>query len=124
MAQPSAPHLRSLYRRILRELPSRPATSPSPLQRRLRSQFESSPSSPLETTNPSLDAIEQITQYLQAQRTYTTLVERYNPGMNMTEEERVRLSARRIGMELPKGLEEVLGRVQGGDGGKDDEGKS
>lgn len=32
---------------------------------------------------------------------YATLIERYNPGMGMSEEERVRLSARRIGMNLP-----------------------
>lgn len=32
---------------------------------------------------------------------YTTLVERYNPGMDMSDEERVRLSARRVGMNLP-----------------------
>lgn len=30
-----------------------------------------------------------------------TLLERYNPGMGMDEAERVRLSARRIGVELP-----------------------
>lgn len=29
------------------------------------------------------------------------MLERYNPGMGMDEAERVRLSARRIGMELP-----------------------
>jgi len=28
-------------------------------------------------------------------------VERYNPGMDMSDEERVRLSARRVGMNLP-----------------------
>jgi ATP synthase assembly factor FMC1 len=32
---------------------------------------------------------------------YVTLIERYNPGMGMSEEERVRLSARRVGMNLP-----------------------
>lgn len=32
---------------------------------------------------------------------YATLLERYNPGMNMDEEERVRLTARRVGMDLP-----------------------
>ena len=40
-------------------------------------------------------------QYIQAQRMYNTLVERYNPGMGMNEEERVRLTARRVGMDLP-----------------------
>jgi hypothetical protein len=32
---------------------------------------------------------------------YVTLVERYNPGMGMSDEERVRLTARRVGMNLP-----------------------
>ena len=34
---------------------------------------------------------------------YVTLLERYNPGMNMDEEDRVKLSARRVGMEMPEG---------------------
>ena len=33
---------------------------------------------------------------------YATLLERYNPGMSMDEEERVRLTARRVGMDLPE----------------------
>lgn len=48
---------------------------------------------------------------------YATLVERYNPGMNMNEEERVRLTARRVGMDLPA---EFLTNKSGGagDGGQ------
>jgi len=53
---------------------------------------------------------EQFVQYVQAQRTYATLLERYNPGMGMTEEERVRLSARRVGMNLPVEFEEGNGQ--------------
>lgn len=45
---------------------------------------------------------------------YATLLERYNPGMNMDEEERVRLTARRVGMELPE--EFSYGAMDGGDG--------
>lgn len=33
---------------------------------------------------------------------YATLLERYNPGMSMTEEDKVRLTARRVGMDLPE----------------------
>lgn len=47
---------------------------------------------------------------------YATLLERYNPGMNMDEEERVRLTARRVGMELP---EEFLSGGEQGSGGKE-----
>ena len=36
---------------------------------------------------------------------YATLLERYNPGMSMEEEERVRLTARRVGMDLPEEYE-------------------
>jgi hypothetical protein len=32
---------------------------------------------------------------------YATLLARYNPGMDMDQEERVRLTARRVGMDLP-----------------------
>ncbi|KAG5918930.1 hypothetical protein E4U42_006704, partial [Claviceps africana] len=45
---------------------------------------------------------EQLVAYLRAQRLYVSLLERYNPGMDMDEEERVRLTARRVGMDMPK----------------------
>ena len=32
---------------------------------------------------------------------YATLLERYNPGMTMEDEERTILTARRVGMEMP-----------------------
>ena len=45
---------------------------------------------------------EQYIQYIKAQRMYVTLLERYNPGMSIDEEEKVRLTARRVGMDLPE----------------------
>jgi ATP synthase assembly factor FMC1 len=51
---------------------------------------------------------------------YATLLERYNPGMNMEEEERVRLTARRVGMELPEVFTHVgSGQGEGGGGKKE-----
>lgn len=98
MALNSADKLRALYRAFLREMPARPVLSKAraPLHLRLREHFK--------PTNPSEQAIAQAEQYLayvRAQRTYVTLLERYNPGMGMDEEERVRLTARRVGMDLP-----------------------
>lgn len=101
-------HVRSLYRRVLRELPPRTQalssrTSPrSSLHNSIRAHF----STPLkdsssEYTLARRQETEQFIQYLKAQRTYGTLLERYNPGTGMDEEERVRLTARRVGMELP-----------------------
>lgn len=107
MATPSK--LRSIYRSFLRELPSRPLSqhSRSPLQLRIRETIASASRTPIEQA-------EQFLQYVKAQRMYATLLERYNPGMNMDEEERVKLTARRVGMDLPEeyyaGAEEGSGK--------------
>jgi ATP synthase assembly factor FMC1 len=106
----AAPQIRSLYRRLLRELPIPPTAPtrtlhqklsvPSTLQQHIRATTQS----PIHETRlqSQLQQAEQFTQYIQAQRTYLALIERYNPGMGMSEEERVRLSARRVGMDLPE----------------------
>ncbi|KAI4620004.1 hypothetical protein J4E83_005238 [Alternaria metachromatica] len=116
MAQPATPQILSIYRRLLRELPSTPQltrtqhqklSAPSKLQQRIRSTL--SQANPNTSTQSQLQQAEQFIQYVQAQRMHSTLLERYNPGMGMTEEERVRLSARRVGMNLPVEFEEEGG---------------
>ncbi|TLD29140.1 hypothetical protein PspLS_03471 [Pyricularia sp. CBS 133598] len=103
-ANPTA--IRSLYRSFLRALPARQhilSNDPTPLHKTLRSQFRQ-PSAGADKQQPTPRSIEQARQYaayFAAQRTYTALLERYNPGMGMDEEERVRLTARRVGMDLP-----------------------
>lgn len=92
----SASHLRSLYRSLLRELPHRPLSTPSPIQQRIRTTFCDA------NAPPQVEEAKQYIQYVKAQRMYATLLERYNPGMGMDEEERVRLTARRVGMDLPQ----------------------
>ncbi|EED16774.1 Ras guanyl-nucleotide exchange factor RasGEF, putative [Talaromyces stipitatus ATCC 10500] len=93
---------RQLYRALLRELPRRHISLPSsssttsPLKQRFRTQFERST-----TSIHSIQRVEQFVQYAKAQRMYATLLARYNPGMDMDQEERVRLTARRVGMDLP-----------------------
>lgn len=98
MSSSTAPRLRALYRSFLRELPPRPILSktPSPLHQRLREHFR-----PEKAPEQAVAQAEQYLAYIRAQRTYVTLLERYNPGMGMDEEERVRLTARRVGMNLP-----------------------
>ncbi|KAL7816210.1 hypothetical protein V8C26DRAFT_97760 [Trichoderma gracile] len=113
--------LRSLYRSLLRELPPRPILSSprTPLHHRIRSSFAvavDSPSSPSPSSAPApapasksaapadqhqVDLGHQLVAYLRAQRMYVTLIERYNPGMDMDQTERIRLTARRVGMDLP-----------------------
>ncbi|KAK2865265.1 hypothetical protein FQN49_003748 [Arthroderma sp. PD_2] len=91
---------RSIYRAILRELPPRPRSSPSPLQTKIRQHLSTAPADK-NAARAQLEEAEQFTQYIKAQRQYTVLLERYNPGADMDQEERVRLSARRVGMNLP-----------------------
>lgn len=99
MSGQHAPQLRSIYRSILRELPSRPISKPTPVHQRIRSAFKAPSTSDMQHT--ILEAQQYIT-YLRSQRMYATLLERYNPGMGVDEEERVRLTARRVGMDLPE----------------------
>jgi hypothetical protein len=110
---------RHLYRALLRELPRRPLSSPSPLKLRFRERFQSPPkeisSSPLQHQQ-ELERADQFVRYARAQRMYATLVERYNPGMDMDQEERVRLSARRVGMNLPIEVESNNNNNEGGEG--------
>jgi ATP synthase assembly factor FMC1, mitochondrial len=112
MTQPQA-HLRSLYRSILRELPSRPLTAPpSPLHSRIRASFTEPARDPSpEYSLRQRQQAEQFIQYVKAQRNYITLLERYNPGMTMDDEDRIRLTARRVGMNLP--IEFQMGKQPG-----------
>ncbi|KAJ5893409.1 hypothetical protein N7495_005100 [Penicillium taxi] len=113
-------------------LPGHKCSTPSPLHRRLRELFRaeqtststllseitstSTSSSSSESAVPKpfsvpstaeeytirIQEAEQLAQYAKAQRTYSLLLERYNNGMNMDEEERIRLTARRVGFDLPE----------------------
>ncbi|KAJ5219262.1 uncharacterized protein N7498_001361 [Penicillium cinerascens] len=87
-----------------------------PLHQRIRAVFRSeqepttSDSTALPFSLPKTDEeralriqeADQLAQYARAQRTYSALLERYNPGMSLDEEEKVRLTARRVGMDLPE----------------------
>lgn len=106
---------RTTYRALLRELPRRNLKTPSPLHQQLRAIFRSSPvtssqSNALPFSIPKTDEertlrvqeADQFAQYARAQRVYSDLLERYNPGMSMDEEEKIRLTARRVGFDLPE----------------------
>ena len=93
---------RSIYRSILRELPQRPISSPSPLKLYIRSSLINPPARSRKSVEQQLQELEQFVQYSKAQRVYATLLERYNPGMSMDEEERVKLTMKRVGMDAPE----------------------
>ncbi|KAL7924213.1 hypothetical protein ACQKWADRAFT_287621 [Trichoderma austrokoningii] len=105
----SPANLRSLYRSLLRELPPRPilASPRTPIHNRIRSSFtETSSASSTHDAEHQAQLAHQAVTYLRAQRMYVALVERYNPGMEMPQDERIRLTARRVGMDLPAGKKE------------------
>ncbi|RDA86669.1 hypothetical protein CP532_5036 [Ophiocordyceps camponoti-leonardi (nom. inval.)] len=111
MPKPSSAYLRHLYRSLLRETPRhRPLLSspPAPLQTYLRAGFTSSSSSS-PTTRPSTAVTEQLLVYLRSQHRYAALLERYNPGLYMDQDERLRLSARRVGLRLPASYDPLEG---------------
>lgn len=97
---------RSTYRAILRELPRRPLSKPSPLHLRIREIFRQ-PATAAEAElaeqerEMRIAEAAQLAQYARAQRTYSALLERYNPGMSLDEQEKIRLTARRVGLDLP-----------------------
>ena len=100
--------LRALYRRLLRELPSptprHKLSHPSPVQRRIRSSIADAQSPALGSVQAQdrIDRAEQLVRYVRAKNTYEALLKRYNPGIAMSEKERLRLTARRVGLHMPE----------------------
>ncbi|KAK9472640.1 uncharacterized protein V1510DRAFT_416486 [Dipodascopsis tothii] len=58
-------------------------------------------------TERARDAAE-VLAYLKSQRTYKYLLDKYNPTATLEDHERVRLTARRVGLDLPKDIERRL----------------
>lgn len=102
----------STYRALLRELPRRQLSSPTPLHQRIRALYrmplsaQTDPDAAQTELHQRLHEAEQMALYARAQRSYAALVERYNPGMTMDEKEKIRLTARRVGWDLPVEVEE------------------
>lgn len=99
-------------------------SNPTPLQKRIRTHF-----SPSETSTTTIEGnnkrerkiqlAQQILTYTRAQRTYVELLERYNPGWtDVDQQERVRLTARRVGMDMPITVDQQQQQNQG-NGGKE-----
>ncbi|KZO95638.1 hypothetical protein CALVIDRAFT_538034 [Calocera viscosa TUFC12733] len=91
----------SLYRSLLREL-RKSAVTPRPSRSKaiishLRLLFTSESLTPQEREK---DAQNTLT-FLRSQRTHKDLLQRYNPLSDLTPEERVRATARRVGLDTP-----------------------
>ncbi|KAM9897284.1 hypothetical protein OXX80_008897 [Metschnikowia pulcherrima] len=49
-----------------------------------------------------LHNLQNVTAYLKNQRVYNELLERYNPGLTMSQEDNVRKTAHRVGLSIPE----------------------
>ncbi|TID15789.1 hypothetical protein CANINC_004318 [Pichia inconspicua] len=49
-----------------------------------------------------IEHVTNITTFLDSQREYVELLERYNPGISMKQTDKVRKTARRVGLEVPE----------------------
>ena len=95
---------KTLYRTLLRELPpiSQKRTY---LHARLRNSISSSSGGGEKKEKDKQLLGQQLATYLRAQRTYATLLERYNPSLGLRgddDDNRVRMSARRVGLDMPE----------------------
>lgn len=87
---------RGLYREFRRVSQLGQGTAPDFLNM-LRTSFSK------EATPKELHDASEILLFMRSQRTYNDLLERYNPGATMTQAERTRLTARRVGLNMPLG---------------------
>ncbi|KII94806.1 hypothetical protein PLICRDRAFT_33614 [Plicaturopsis crispa FD-325 SS-3] len=100
----SARHL-AAYRSVLREVRLNASISPRPqrtnaISTQLRLLFEKPRSSEDEKRAFGLD-IENAVTFLRAQRKHKVLIDRYNPLVDLTAEERIHATARRVGFDMP-----------------------
>lgn len=73
----------------------------------LRSQFASA-DRPQAEMQADIQHAQDVLLFWRSQRTHRMLLERYNPAAGMEVDEKIRLSARRVGLELPKDIKDRI----------------
>ncbi|KAG7876861.1 hypothetical protein KL905_005150 [Ogataea polymorpha] len=53
-------------------------------------------------TPKQLEHLKNMASFVRSQREYVELLERYNPGISMKQTDKVRKTARRVGLEVPE----------------------
>jgi len=93
--------VRHAYRAILRELYK---ASISPRSTRSRTTASNVRAVLVSTKSQSSDlnnTTQNVITFLRSQRMYKTLLDRYNPLIDLTAEERIEATARRVGLNMP-----------------------
>ncbi|BFZ60561.1 hypothetical protein YB2330_001598 [Saitoella coloradoensis] len=98
---------RSLYRSLYREvkLQSHPVVTVNNADVPYNSQFLTHLRATFDKNLPNpeseLKKGDDFLHFLQGQREYKALLERYNPSIGMDPDEKIRLTGRRVGFDLP-----------------------
>ncbi|KAK7049581.1 hypothetical protein VNI00_005612 [Paramarasmius palmivorus] len=87
------------YRSILREL-RKASVQNGKISRSLSSNFRALASQA--NSESKVQELQDCLLFLRSQRQYNELLERYNPTIEYTSEERVEATARRVGLNMPK----------------------
>ncbi|KAI0728762.1 hypothetical protein C8Q72DRAFT_833018 [Fomitopsis betulina] len=92
----------SVYRSLVREVnkasTSAPATRSKTIANNLRAVIENSRQSNPQAFDHDL---KNAVTFMRSQRMYKILLERYNPLHGLSTEERVKATARRVGLDMP-----------------------
>ncbi|PPQ71777.1 hypothetical protein CVT26_007611 [Gymnopilus dilepis] len=91
----------ALYRGLLREL-RRSLKPPRKVNRDIIAQFRSITETVGKESNASAQRdLENAVLFIRSQREHKQLLERYNPLFDLTAEERIKATARRVGLDMP-----------------------
>ncbi|KAK7695656.1 hypothetical protein QCA50_000292 [Cerrena zonata] len=92
----------STYRSIVREIYKasiQPRSSRNPI---ISSNFRAIFESACKSKNPyAKNDLANAVTFMQSQRTHKELLDRYNPLHDLTVEERIKATARRVGLDMP-----------------------
>ncbi|KAG8811346.1 hypothetical protein FRB91_009205 [Serendipita sp. 411] len=89
---------RRLFRELIRSGRSRPRANRAPIATQVRDIILSGKLSNTDAENAAL--------FLKSQRTYNILLDRYNPLHDLTAEEHIKATARRVGLNMPVEVKE------------------
>ncbi|KAL4075913.1 hypothetical protein J3A83DRAFT_4157304 [Scleroderma citrinum] len=90
----------SLYRRLVREVAKSSIASRTHRNKVISANFRALIDSNYQSKTFEHD-MENILTFMKSQREYKTLLERYNPLVDLTSEERIEATARRVGLNMP-----------------------
>ncbi|KAF9462584.1 hypothetical protein BDZ94DRAFT_1165592 [Collybia nuda] len=90
-----------VYRGILREL-SKAAVTPRKTNQIVATRLRSIIEKARQSDSPTIfQDVQNTLLFLRSQREYKLLLERYNPLIDLTAEERIQATARRVGLNMP-----------------------